>query len=172
MGHTIQGFIAKTKILQEGAHWVTDAHVIPLSQSLSLLPVTEGLHDGLMSEPPRVRKPYKEFWRLSFEMEAFALRKSRLGAVAYVETDYFGGVGQQAAILWKDGSAIVGPLGTEIVKIDTAIRRVGAELPVNTVLWRMGVEIGAARDEFEAIGLHHHRDNEAWIDQAKSGSAI
>ena len=36
---------------------------------------------------------------------------SAAGPVAYVEADYFGGVGSQRAVLWLRGEVVLGPLG-------------------------------------------------------------
>jgi hypothetical protein len=36
-----------------------------------------------------------------------AKRLSHAGAVAYIETDYFGGVGGQAAMVWRAGEVVM-----------------------------------------------------------------
>ena len=79
------------------------------------------------------------------------------GAVAYFETDYWGGEGEQSAVLWERGEMVYGP----------AKSRLG---PINGALRRMGVERGAALDEFDAVGLGRYRDNDDWIGQPRYGA--
>jgi len=72
----------------------------------------------------------------------------------YFETSYFGGRGGQGAAVFQDGEIVFGPQWA-----DTG--------PINRALGLLGVEVAPpAQDEFEAIGLHRHRDTEGWIEQA------
>lgn len=68
--------------------------------------------------------------------------------VAYVEAEYFGGVGSQAAAVLEDGRSILGPIVARDA-IDQALRL-------------LGVVAGDHRDEFDALGLGHHRDTHDW----------
>jgi hypothetical protein len=70
--------------------------------------------------------------------------------VAYVETEYFGGEGTQAATVWDRGATIFGPAEAEAG-------------PINQALRRLGVERTAGEDEFDKVGLGRHRRNEDWI---------
>jgi hypothetical protein len=46
--------------------------------------------------------PHEEFWRLTQGLARLGAEMSRGGSVAYVETDYFGGSGDQAAMVWGE----------------------------------------------------------------------
>jgi hypothetical protein len=85
-------------------------------------------------------------------------RSSATGPIAYVEADYFGGVGQQASILWERGELVLGPL------LDPPgpppLLEAG---PISHVLRRMGVQRSPELDEFATVGLGRHRDTEAWL---------
>jgi hypothetical protein len=89
---------------------------------------------------------------------AFQAALAALGGVEALEpavvaaTEYFGGVGSQAAAVVQHGRLSAGPfLGS------------GA---INQALRAAGVQIGAFVDEFEAVGLHRWR----WTDDiAKDG---
>lgn len=81
---------------------------------------------------------------------------SREGALVFVETEYFGGPGSQAALVFRDGRrAFVAsthedsPLGDD-------------EWPISTALRSVGVERGAALDELEAIRLGRFRSTARW----------
>ncbi|MER6180246.1 hypothetical protein [Streptomyces sp. NPDC001652] len=58
------------------------------------------------------------------------------GPVAYVEAEYFGGVGEQRSVARDGGAVVLGPLR---------------------------VVAGPGEDEFSAVGLERHRHGGAWI---------
>jgi hypothetical protein len=157
MGHTVQAFIAKIEILQEASGGLNCAHVVSLEQGLALLLNTDEFYDEL-SESEGDNLPHEEFHKLSSELTQFGVECSAHTAIAYIETDYWGGEGEQAALLWEHGQVVYGP----------SKGRMG---PINDVLRRMGVERRNNLDEFEAVGLHRYRDNKDWIEQPHYGAS-
>ena len=83
------------------------------------------------------------------------------GPVAYVEADYFGGVGEQRAAVWDAGRLSLGPL---YKGVDEAFPAEGS--PISQALRYLGVQRGEHYDEFDAVGLLRHRRTEAWIEDA------
>jgi hypothetical protein len=153
MGHTIQAFIAKTEVLRDATRGLGAARVIPIGQGLALLPNTDELLEeagagGVGGEPA-----FEEFYGLGPGLAELGAGWSAGGAVAYVETDYFGGEGKQAAVLWERGPIAYGPAR-------------GTLGPINDVLRRLGVERGGHTDEFDAAGLGRHRNNRDWIERS------
>jgi hypothetical protein len=71
------------------------------------------------------------------------------GRIAYIEAEYFGGVGTQAHCLFNAGTASGDPL-------------VGGDA-INLALQFLGISKGEAADEFEAVGLGKHRDTNRWV---------
>ena len=63
---------------------------------------------------------------------------------AIIETDYFGGSGDQAAAVYHGDRTIMPPERS-------------SSGPINEALKLLGVPHTHARDQFEATGLHHHR---------------
>lgn len=78
--------------------------------------------------------------------------------IAYIETDYFGGKGEQNAICWSQGTILCGPL-TSNEKTPMPQRA------INQVLQALGVTRDNACDEFAALGLDRYRENEDWIEK-------
>ena len=154
MGHTVQAFIAKAEILQNAVGALDSARVIALGQGLALLLNTDEFYDEVHEGSGGNELPYAEFYKLSPELAKLGAETSTRGLVAYVETEYSGGHGGQAALLWEGGRVVYGP--------DKA-----AVGPINEVLRRMGVVRGNSLDEFEAVGLHRYRDNEDWVEQSR-----
>jgi len=85
-------------------------------------------------------------------MLALSLDLSHHGPVAYVETDYFGGAGVQAATVWESGS------------VRMPAQKAGKG-PINRALRLMGVRAGLLQDEFDVVGLGANRSNDDWLER-------
>ncbi|MFE3270011.1 hypothetical protein [Streptomyces sp. NPDC059215] len=101
------------------------------------------------------------FWKLPGGFETVLAQWSSAGPVAYMEAEYFGGVGEQRAAVWDEGSLVVGPLDESDTKQFSR-----AVSPVSLALRRLGVRTSLGEDEFDAMGLDRHRSNEDWIASA------
>lgn len=150
MGHTIQGFVATPRAAARAA-LVQGAVAIPLEAAgLAFIPLTDALADHLSSLfPAALYDRYAEFWKLSPSALLWVCEMSTEGRVAYIETDYFGGAGAQAAAAWEAGQLIQRPTKA----------RVG---PINDALELLGVQRTETKDEFSVAGLDRHRRMEDW----------
>jgi hypothetical protein len=72
---------------------------------------------------------------------------------AVIETDYFGGRGDQAAAVYRGDREVMAP----------AVAVVG---PINQALRHLGVQAPAGMDEFDAAGLGRFRDFDASFDSS------
>ncbi len=161
MSHSIHGFVALLGPLQEAANELPKARVVSLKAGFGFLPVTDDLVDH--EEPA---SPHPELVHLSARLTDWAVEQSRRFPLAYIETEYFGGVGDQTAIAWEHGRIKSGPLRTSNEK-DPAGRPSTPllERALNRILRLLGVARGQAIDEFDALGLGKHRSNEKWLAQ-------
>ena len=82
---------------------------------------------------------------------------SAAGPVAYVEADYFGGVGSQRAVVWLRGE--VRPRAARGRARAAARARGQLDLPRGG---RLGVACDGALDEFYTVGLGRHRETGDW----------
>ena len=161
MSHQIQGFIAAAESLRRAAVELPGAQVIPLSLGFSFLPVTEQLAGDL--EPA----PFEHLERLTTRLNAWAEKVSITIPVAYVETDYFGGEGCQAAMVWVEGRKVFGPFRTsDLWKDGKFMPTPLLEGAINQAVRFIGVKRGSVRDEFDALGLGKHRSNDSWLARA------
>jgi len=64
---------------------------------------------------------------------------------AVIETDYFGGRGDQAAVVYRDHEVVMEP----------QVARIG---PINEALRHLGVQRQFPKDEFDTVGLSRYRD--------------
>ncbi|MFI7468219.1 hypothetical protein [Nonomuraea sp. NPDC049646] len=145
MSYVLRGVVGEFDRLRSLSGEVPQAVVAPLRQRLGLLPVTgEWQESGPVTRMPPGFAGRLEDW-------------SRGGRVAYVEADFWGGGGSQAAALWENGRRSWGPEHASI--------RVGPphdDWPINAVLARLGAVRAGAADLFDAVGLGRERDMEGW----------
>jgi len=171
MGHAISAFIGQYAPLRAIADALCHTHIATLSQGYNLLPIhIEVLDHCTFNLPGNLPDEYPEFIRLFPELIVVARQQAVHAPIAYIETDYFGGVGTQAAILWhRDG--IYGPFQTETKYEQNVVRVVPADQrAINRILRRLGAQRETAIDEFDALGLGRFRSNEAWTEHIKSES--
>lgn len=105
------------------------------------------------------------FYELTAGIAEWARRRSEHGVVAYIDVEFFGGTGFHAAIAWRDGTVMWGPVFTENApgEAEDHYELVGHhDMAVNALLRRLGVERGDAVDEFAAAGLERHRWTDGW----------
>ena len=153
MGHAIQALL----IRETAAYLVADAlphtRAISVGQGIRLVPITDATFDALRERLPDLQDPPEtEFWKLSGPVSFVAQQLSHHGPVAYVETEYFGGTGEQAATVWDLGIVRMPPTKAESGPISSALRM-------------MGVQAEPTRDEFDTADLGRNRSNEDWLER-------
>ncbi|WP_264942169.1 hypothetical protein [Sphingomonas canadensis] len=103
-------------------------------------------------EPGRYSEGFKSF---SEGLQAALLKAVDGGTLAFVETNYFGGTGSQAAAVIAGGKVAM--------QAATAVTRnpVRRDDPINSALRALGVEAASGMDEFDTVGLGRFRDLES-----------
>lgn len=113
----------------------------------SIFPVDYTLIDSKISPAVTPRVTGDEFMLLTPAFENYLLHLSIGGLLAYVETEYFGGVGGQGALVFADGVSLMNAKWDESGTINRALELVGVPCP------KLG-------DRFALIGFADIRDNE------------
>jgi hypothetical protein len=144
MGYYLHAFIGKEDVLGKHTTEFQHAHLVPLTQGMALIPLTDDLLEEIGSGAEA-----SHFDKLSPAVEQWAQRISSIAPIAYVEAVFFGGDGGQSAVAWSGRSRVVGPIHSRKA--------------INQVLRFFDVQIGKAHDEFDALGLGRHRDTQEWI---------
>jgi hypothetical protein len=144
MGYTLQGIVGDRSLVgpllrdMRGVVLPQDKIMIPLHQELRaargipLLPFTD---EGCLSVPA--------------SLAALCRELSANGKVAYLEAEFFGGTGMQAALVANRG---------DLGKLEVSSHAINMALSV------IGVEKGNALDEFDALLLGRARDTNDWLD--------
>lgn len=153
MGHSITAMVARLPVDLAAAEQL-GLHVIQRPGGFVVLPLWAELVDRwaerLGGEGFRSERPLLD----ALVLERVAKRVLGPEALyAIVETDYFGGAGDQAAVVYRGSRQVMAP----------RVARIG---PINAALRRLGVERGASRDEFEALGLDGFRSFDDLLEAA------
>ena len=155
MGYRLEAVIGSAAVLSAAIGGHEAMALVPLRQGLGLVPMTDeafdAVNDGTAGGLPG-------FWKLPGGFGGLLSSWSARGPVAYLEADYFGGVGTQAAAVWDGGSLAFGP---EFIGEAGPVPVSGT--PISRALARLGVTRGNHYDEFEAAGLGRERDTEDWL---------
>lgn len=152
MGHYIQAIIGPEHVLNNLQRRFGTSRVIALGQGLFLLPMVEEIYDALPSAPYTVSAKVNLHFRfLDSKVIALLMDASKEDPVAYVETEYFGGEGDQGAVVAREGKVVFGPAAGN-GSINAALRLIGAKKATE-------------HDEFDEVGLGRFRRNEDWIEQ-------
>jgi hypothetical protein len=156
VSYVLQCVIAPARALVPCQAFV-NAVIADLGRGLSLVPMTPGLFDevrgGDNGDPQ-----FASAQLFPPRFEAVLADWSLIEPVAYVEAEYFGGVGSQFAAVWRRGALVLGPL----VLAEDEPRPAAGMSPISQALRQLGVSAGGHYDEFDAIGLGRHRDLEDW----------
>jgi hypothetical protein len=158
VGYVLQGVLGSSAVLAP-CHVFQHAHIVAVGQNLRLLLMTDGFFDEVRQQGAEA--PLPGFWKLPIGFDRLLAAWSVQGPVAYVEADYFGGVGTQAAAAWDAGDLALGPLTETEDPMEPA-----SPSPISHALRRLGVSAKGYVDEFEAVGLGRHRDMDDWLEEA------
>ena len=148
MGHYISGIIASPSILRDFSRENALHAPAALMEELAFLPLDDDHLDALFPSPGAF-DPAMTY--LSASLKDLLAILSALGPVAYVETDYFGGAGEQGATVYRDGGCVLESRREEQGVVSEALRL-------------LGVKAALGQDEFDAAGLGRYRLNEGWMD--------
>jgi hypothetical protein len=120
-------------------------------QGFAILPVDADFIDSVTAARPA--RSTEKIVLLTAAFDNLLRRLSLLGPIAYIETEYFGGVGGQGAAVYSGGETVMEPEWQGSGPIDRALRLIG----VKRLL------LG---DRFRALGLEEYRSNDDLVEAA------
>jgi hypothetical protein len=158
------------------------AGLVPLAvNGLALVPITDKVHEQIAGVPVvdescgsvSRQEPVLGFYELTSGLAEWSRSLSRGGPIAYVNMEFFGGIGFHAAVAWRDGAICWGPRFTQSVagEAEDYYEVLPGDMAINQVLRCFGVDRRDAIDEFAAAGLRRNRSTEEWASLAQSDRA-
>jgi len=151
MGHQITAVIGDAETIARVADAAGCPPPIELARGLVIAPLGHAQLDALM-EPERGAES-DGFTYLCAGIETSLSSYVGDGMLAYVETEYFGGTGGQAAAVFSRGKTVL-----RQTKLDQ--EPASREDPINKALRMLGVQASTEQDEFDTVGLGRFRDLE------------
>ncbi len=159
MSHQVALFAGSPLVLRPFLDIVPDAraYTLTVDGETGVIPFDDHVEDALQRRFGTGDWPAGQALLLSTTVQTFAAECSLRAPLAYLETHYDGTGGQQAAVLWQGGRAVVGPASLDIAGVGR--QRAPTLWPINVVLRALGVRATATEDEFSVFGLGGFRSN-------------
>lgn len=154
MGHYVQIIIAPEPIAQSIAESWPELPRYRHLTGVSLFPVDAVGIDKRIPLSQPLTNSTEEFVLLTDSFRLFLRSLSKGGQLAYIETDYFGGVGGQGAFVCRDGIEVIAPTWESNA--------------INRALKEIGVRRGLLTDRFASIGLGDIRGNDELLEMIAS----
>ena len=143
MGHHITAIISSLPINEDKAE---EYDVFIWKQRGYALLGLDPCHSDFLSEKLNIEQTFNREIILDCKFtHMIAKEVIGSGPNAIIETDYFGGMGEQTAVVYENGKVIL-----ELSK--------GNRGPINKSLSFLGIEKNGKTDEFENFGLNELRD--------------
>lgn len=157
MGHNVAGFVARWRAVEPAEIVADGAAIAPLNDGYGLLV----LDDSAGGVPDALDEPIAKL--------GLALSIHN-GAVAFVVTDYFGGVGEQGGAAWRDGVLVMPYEVSRLGSINSALGAIGVtrRRTMTTLAAAFGGAGVQKHDLFDTVGLGRYRDNSDWLACAES----
>jgi hypothetical protein len=147
--HTLSAIIAPSdRIDRVRARITIDVAHASLAQGFAMLRLVRPLRSSSPPAHAGVPAGFYDLWQVAELLTA----TSTHGPIAYVETEYFGGLGDQGAAVYRDGSLVYA-----VGMSDLDDPRHGGFGNINGALRLLGVEAQDGEDEIDSVGLNHRR---------------
>ena len=144
MGHCVRAIIGAHKDIQRIENdWFAKGMKLP--QGYGMIFLTDALLDDIGELFESANEPSDPETVTSFLLQEYSFHTK----LAYIETDYFGGIGTQSGILYENGNISI-PLCS-------------GERAINILLRELGVWREVNKDEFDSLNLGIYRRMDKWI---------
>lgn len=144
MGHCVRAVIGAHKAIQQIAdNW--HAKEINLPQGYGMIFLTDALLDDIAELFESADEPSTPDTVTNYLLQFYSFHTK----LAYIETDYFGGIGTQSGFLCENRNISIPPCRGE-----------GA---INILLRELGVWRERNTDEFDSLNLGIYRRMDKWI---------
>jgi hypothetical protein len=149
MAHSVIGLIVGTDYVYQICSEYPSFNAVPLEQEFSLFPLADKILTNLGIKYP---VDLVNSGKLPVEFTDLLARLSVVCPLLCFETEYFGGTGNQFAIVFENGKVIFGPAKSTIGSINEGLRL-------------LGVRRKPDYDEFDSIGLGQYRFTDDWLNK-------
>jgi|GEM_PF-1876153 len=174
MGYELNALFGKTEALKQIQFPPEGVKLVELSQGFSLLPLHTHSYEGALDGDFEFTTVYFNDDELIHETQYGSLPERIYQSIAHTKNhkialfyaDYFGGIGQQYAIVWENGEVT-----QEFPMTWNRDVRSIHKMPINCALKLMGVvKVDDNIDLFDSVGLGRFRETSSWYEFAVKNS--
>jgi hypothetical protein len=151
MSHYIQVIVAPMATADSISKFWPELPRLNRNNGFAVFPTDADLIDARIAPDWTPTETDKEFKLLTNRFRTELQTLSRGGQLAYLETEYFGGIGGQGAVVCRDGNEIMPPTWRESGTINDALKLIG-------------MSQGMVADRFAAAGFAEIRKNDDLLD--------
>lgn len=151
MAHCIQVIVASTAVAEAICALFPQLRRVTAPEGFSILPIDANF--VYIATKTRPQQCTETFMLLTDKFRSFLRGLSRVGPLAYLETEYFGGAGGQGAAVYSNRE----------VKLEPAWQDFGI---INQALGLIGVKASKGRDCFDTMSLCNYRSIDDLIEAA------
>ena len=166
MSYEVSGFIAKRGTFDHFKKLGERISVAHLNDEFDMLLNDWHLGDALKFDTHSKVDEF-ENWSLHKSLIKVFVRLSRKEniSIMYFDAMFWGGVGEQRALVWKNSDMIL-KKENQRAPIPEAFG------PINEALKAIGVVAKNGKDEFQSVNLNRHRQMYGWFEEATGISAV
>lgn len=148
MGYYYRGILTSIESLDCIRNRFRNLYAIQLYKNLITIPITDELYDEINMNQG---SSFKNYEYLTDLIGIFCLEISKVSRTAYIEAEYFGGIGTQSGIVWD----------SEVVIYEETL----SDNAINKALEHLGITKTDGKDEFDTVNLRRHRFIDDWINK-------
>ncbi|MFD1887633.1 hypothetical protein [Paenibacillus wenxiniae] len=150
MGYYFNGILTSIEAWTAYKEKYNHLCAIELYQQIIAIPISDDLYNEINDETNNGQlTSAPNYDSLTDAIKQLCSEFSRIARTAYIEAEYFGGVGTQNGIVWDAA--------------DVIFEETLSEHAVNKALQQLGVIRTEEQDEFDTVQLGRHRSIERWL---------
>jgi hypothetical protein len=151
MGHCIQIIAATLDVASSICVEFPQLRMLRATASHAIIPIEADFIDSVTNARPNQDTDDLGFMLLTDSFLDWLQALSRLGRIAYLETEYFGGQGGQGAVVLENAKVLMEPVWADSGTINDALELIG-------------VPVHPQHDRFVALRLCDYRSNDRILD--------
>ena len=147
MGHCIQIIATTLDVATSIGVEFPQLRILQTIDSHAIIPIEADFIDSVTSARPNKDTDHLGFMLLTDSFLDWLQTLSRIGRIAYLETEYFGGQGGQGAVVLENAKVLLGPIWDDSGTINDALELIG-------------VPLHSQHDRFVSLRLCDYRSND------------
>lgn len=161
MGHHLEAFVGRPELLRTLAPRIAGLRLLALPQGLALAPIPEELRPVDDDDPGGPAGTLA----LTAALAEIAAAASHAGPIGWIETDWFGGMGENRGVLWHLGRVQdLGDVNPVLRALGVARKHAATDSPL--IKLARAIQPPPPLDEWDSVGLGDWRSTDRAYERA------